>query len=396
MKKQIFVFVCLSVLVLTAQGQRKKKASAPQFPETLEAYIDFDKGNAYYTQDGLNKLDSIYLIAFNKDNKRFYKMSITGYDDGDSVQEQTSQLARDRAIMVFNYFASREETQYIIKRTPSYKITSCAGKEDYYIKYKMPFDFHWINILNAPKGTLPEGVDCRGKVRVYVEEDQEDCLGKFFDYDFPTKDTTMNGNYTIVNIPKGAIEYIHHTKDTLQKDYTIEFKDVMSFDALADNYFLVPHDKQFIINAGYIIINPSVKPDYNTCQGKDTIQPTIELRVFLEPNQRNSGLKFYAKTYKDNGKVVYKAISTKKIKDKENDEMWLQCFITPFQFDTIFLGKKIEQKDMNKYFYVGKSEEPGSFECMDGWLKCYKLDKKGQYILKDDMQAILRKPNGRP
>ena len=165
----------------------------------------------------------------------------------------------------------------------------------------------------------------------------------------------------------------------------------MLFDELADNYFLVPHNKQYILNAGYIVIKPSIKPDYNTCVGKDTIQPLIDVQVFLDPNQRNSGLKFFGKTYKPNGEVVYKAISTKKIKNKEADEMWIQCFITPFQFDTIFVGKKIEEKEMGDYFYPGRSEEHGSFECMDGWLKCYKLDKSGKYIIKDKMQGILRR-----
>ncbi|MBR1626578.1 MAG: hypothetical protein IJ681_05470 [Bacteroidales bacterium] len=389
--KRVFLFICFFILVTGVQAQKKKKV-VEKFPATMEAFVDFDKGSAYYTKEGLDMLDSIYMIAFNKDNKRFYKMTITGYDDGDEVSEQSTTLARDRAVMVFKYFSSREETEYIIKRTPSYQISSCSGQQEYYIKYKMPFDFHWINIANVPKEILPDGVDCRSKVHVLVEEDQEDCLGSFFDYDFPSQDTVMRGNYTVVTIPKGAIEYIHHTKDTLQKDYSIEFKDVMGFDELADNYFLVPHNKQYIINAGYIVIKPSVKPDYATCEGKDTIQPNIDIRVFMDKHQYNSGLKFYGKTYKPNGDVVYKAISTKKIKDKERDEMWIQCLITPFQFDTVFVGKKIEEKDMSDYFYAGRSEEPGSFECMDGWLKCYKLDKQGKYILKDKMQGILRKP----
>ncbi|MGP1514864.1 MAG: hypothetical protein ACTTJH_02795 [Bacteroidales bacterium] len=391
--KNIVLFICLSVLVFSAQAQKRKK-NVQKFPATMEAYINFDKGSAYYTKEGLNKLDSVYMVAFNKENNRFYKITITGYDDGDSVTEQTTTLARDRAVMVFKYFSSREETEYIIKRTPSYQISSCDGKQEYYIKYKMPFDFRWINIQNADKRFLTEGIDYRGKVHVKVEEDQEDCLGSFIDYDFPSQDTIMKASYTVVSIPKGAIEFLHHTKDTIKNDYTITLKDVMSFDDLVDNYFLVPHNKQYIINAGYIVINTSSKPDYNTCLSKDTLQPNIDIRVFLDPHQRNSGLKFYGKSYKSNGTVVYKTITTKKIKDKESDEVWLQCLITPFQFDTIFVGRKVEEKEMGDYFYSGKSEEPGSFECMGGWLKCYKLDKQGKYIIKDKMQGILRKPRG--
>ena len=334
------------------------------------------------------------MVAFNKDNKRFYKMTITGFDDGEEVTEQSSTLARDRAVMVFKYFSSREETEYIIKRTPSTSTSFCEGEKEYYIKYKMPFDFRWINLANADKTLLPDDtIDLRGKVFVQVEEDQEDCLGEFFNYDFPSTDTLIKTQYAKIRIPKGAIDFVHHTKDTLKYDYTLDVKDYMRWDDLVDKYFLVPHKKQYILNAGYIVFNSSIKPDYATCAAKDTLQPQIEIQVYLDKNQRDSGLKFFGKTYKPNGEVVYKAISTKKIKDKEADEMWIQCFITPFQFDTIFVGKKIEEKDMNKYFYAGKSEEPGSFECMDGWLKCYKLDKQGRFIVRDDMQGILRKPS---
>ncbi len=391
--KKFVLLICLSVLVFSAQAQRKKKV-VERFPATMEAFITFDKGSSYYTKEGLNKLDSIYMVAFDKENKRFYKMTITGFDDGEEISETTTTLARDRAVMVFKYFSSREETEYIIKRTPSTQIVSCVGEQEYYIKYKMPFDFRWINLATANKNDLPAG-DCKGKVHILLEEDKESCVGDFFDYDFPTQDTVLKGRYTKVTIPKGAIEFVHHTKDTLQGDYTIEFKDVMSFDDLADNYFLVPHKKQYIINAGYIVIAPSTKPDFNTCVGKDTIQPNIDVRVFLDKHQWSSGLKFYGKSYTPKGETIYKPISTKKIKDKEADEMWIQCMITPFQFDTIFVGKKIEQKEMSDYFYAGKSEEPGSFECMDGWLKCYKLDKQGKYVIKDKMQGILRKPNAR-
>lgn len=48
---------------------------------------------------------------------------------------------------------------------------------------------------------------------------------------------------------------------------------------------------------------------------------------------------------------------------------------------------------MSNYFYPAKEGEPGAFEAMGGWLKPFKLDKRGEYIIKEPMQAILRKPN---
>ena len=83
-----------------------------------------------------------------------------------------------------------------------------------------------------------------------------------------------------------------------------------------------------------------------------------------------------------------------KIKDKDTKDVTLECYITPFQFDTIYLGKKVEEKEMGDYFYPAREGEPGAFEAMGGWLKPFKLNKQGDYIIKESMQSILRKPNG--
>ncbi|MBQ0113570.1 MAG: hypothetical protein KBT03_10605 [Bacteroidales bacterium] len=376
-------------------NQNQKQEVVNPYPERVEAYINFEKGNAYYTRGGLNALDSIYLMTFNSSNNRFYKMTIIGYDDGGEITEESSSLARDRAIVVFKYFSSREETEYIIKRTPSTYTQSCVGEINYYIKYKMPFDFQWLNLYNLPEDEKTEnGISLASKVHIIIEEDQEDCLGEYYDYDWPAQDTVLSGNHAKVMIPKGTLEYIHHTKDTIPYSCNIEYKEMLSFEKLTSNYSLVPHKKQYIINAGYIVVAPEKKPDYSSCASKDTITPTILISVPIEKQQQAAGLKFYGKTYKPNGEVVYKSISTKKIKDKDTKDVTLECYITPFQFDTIYLGKKVEEKEMGDYFYPAREGEPGAFEAMGGWLKPFKLNKQGDYIIKESMQSILRKPNG--
>ncbi|MBQ7984433.1 MAG: hypothetical protein IJ250_02215 [Bacteroidales bacterium] len=395
-KESIFsVFVLMLCILLSANSAnaQKKKKTTERFPAKLETYITFDKASAYYTKEGLNNLDSIYMIAFSKDNNRFYKMTITGYDDGEPVTEQTSSLARQRAVMVFKYFASREETEYIIKRTPSYYISSCDGQKEYYIKYKMPFDFRWINLDGNEEAVKEhEGIDLRGKVHIYVEEDAEDCLGAFYDYDYPSTDTVINGTYSKVLMPKGSIAYIHHTKDTVNMDFTAKYEEVMGFDALTSKYFLVPHKKQYIINAGYMVLTPNYKPDYSTCVNEDTAGRSIKIEVFLEKQQQAANLKFFGKTYKPDGTWQYKALKTLKRKDKETGDMWITCEIWPNQLDTVFIGKKVEEKEMSDYFYSASSEDNGSFEAMGGWLRCYKLDRNGKMVIKDKMQAVLRKP----
>lgn len=376
-------------------SQRNNQDTVSPYPERVEAYINFDKGNAYYTKGGLNALDSVYMMTFNSANNRFYKMTIIGYDDGEEITEATSSLARNRAIVVFKYFSSREETEYIIKRTPSSYVQSCIGEVNYYIKYKMPFDFQWINLYSLPAEERVENeISLAGKVHIIIEDDPEDCLGEYYDYDWPSQDTVLSGNHAQITIPKGSLEFIHHTKDTIPYSCTIGYKEFLSFEKLTSNYLLVPHKKQYIINAGYIVVSPEKKPDYSSCATKDTITPTIKIEVPIEKQQQAAGLRFYGKTYRPNGDVVYKAIATKKNKDKETKEVTLECYITPFQFDTIFLGKKVEEKEMSDYFYPAREGEPGAFEAMGGWLKPFKLNKQGDYIIKENMQMILRKPNG--
>lgn len=387
-------------VILSPQPAKKKRGDKRQaseenpYPERVEAYISFDKGNAYYTKGGLNALDSLYMMTFSNSNNRFYKMTIIGYDDGEAITEETSSLARDRAVMIFKYFSSREETEYIIKRTPSSYTQLCVGEVPYYIKYKMPFDFKWVNLYTlAQEERVENNISLAGKAHIIIEDDPEDCLGEYYNYDWPATDTVLQANYAIVKIPKGTLDYIHHTKDTITYKCPIQYREVMSFEQLTSNYFLVPHKKQYILNAGYIVVSPERKPDYSSCANKESIEANIQIDVPIETQQQAAGLKFFGKTYKPNGEVVYKAISTKKIKDKDTKQQTLECFITPFQFDTIFLGKKIEEKEMSNYFYPAKEGEPGAFEAMGGWLKPFKLDKRGEYVIKEAMQAILRKPN---
>lgn len=375
--------------------QNNKKTTNDLFPSRVEAYICFDKGSTYYTKGGLNTLDSLYMIAFNKQNNRFYKMTITGYDDADQINEQNASLARERAVMVFKYFASREETEYIIKRTPSTYTQSCKGEVPYYIKYKMPFDFKWVNLYNLSAAERQENdISLVGKVHIIIEDDPEGCLGEYYNYDYPDIDTTLSGNNASVLIPKGSLEYIHHTKDTIAYSCDIKYKEVMSFEDLTSNYMLVPHKKQYIVNAGYIVVQPSHKPDYTKCNDVEAFQPVIKIDVPIETQQNEARLKFYAKDYKPDGTYIYKAVATKAIKNKETKEQTLEAYINAFQLDTIFIGKKIEDKEMSDYFYPAKEGEPGAFQAMGGWLKPYKLSKKGTYVIKKSMETILRKPNG--
>ncbi len=388
--------------VILPQQPKKKRSSSKAaqtpvdpYPNRIEAYICFEPSSAYYTEAGLDILDSIYTIAFDKANNKFYKMTIEAYDDAEPLHEGNASLARDRAVMIFNYFSSREESEFIIKRTPSTYTHSCSGEMPYFIKYKMPFDFKWVNLYKkSEEERVQNGIDLAGKVHLLIEEDVEGCLGDYYNYYYPASDTVMNGPCSLVRIPQGALESITHTKDTIEYSCNITYNEYMTFEALTSNYHLVPHKKQYIINAGYIVIDADHKPDYESCVNKENFQNVISVRVPIELQQNEARLKFYAKTYDAKGKPVYKSIPTKREKDKETKLQTLTTEINAFQLDTIYIGKKIEEKEMSDYFFPAKEGEPGAFQAMGGWLKPYKLDKRGAYVIKKQMQLVLRKPIG--
>lgn len=392
---------CNFMIVSQPPKQKKNKApkaqqpTVPYYPERIEAYICFEPSSAYYTEEGLNILDSIYSIAFSTSNTKFYKMTIDAYDDADPLNEMNASLARDRAVMIFNYFSSREGTEFIIKRTPSTYTHSCSGEMNYYIKYKMPFDFKWTSLYNKTEEERTQnGMNLTGKVRLIIEDDPEGCLGEYFDYYYPSQDSLLSGNLSSVNIPRGALKSITHTKDTIEYTCNISYKEFMNFEDLTNNYHLIPHKKQFLVNAGYIIIDAEHQPDYNSCKNIENYQPIVKVSVPLDLHQNDARLKFYAKVYDNKGKAHYKSIPTKKEKDKETKLQTITADLTAFQLDTIYIGKKIEEAEMSDYFYSAKEGEPGAFPFLGGWLKPYKLNKKGQYIIKKQMQMVLRKPTG--
>lgn len=68
-------------------ANKREQLPVDPYPNKMEAYICFEPASAYYTEAGLDILDSIYSIAFNKENNKFYKMTIEAYDDAEPLNE---------------------------------------------------------------------------------------------------------------------------------------------------------------------------------------------------------------------------------------------------------------------------------------------------------------------
>jgi hypothetical protein len=86
--------------------------------------------------------------------------------------------------------------------------------------------------------------------------------------------------------------------------------------------------------------------------------------------------------------MEYRPIKTKKIRSKIT--VGIEAAINAAQVDTIFIGKRIQEDELSKYFYPAKSNEPGTFEVNEEYYKAYKLNKYGEYVLKKPFEALFR------
>ena len=87
--------------------------------------------------------------------------------------------------------------------------------------------------------------------------------------------------------------------------------------------------------------------------------------------------------------MEYKALTTKKMPSKVS--LNVQAAINAMQFDTIFLGKRIQPNELNDYFYECKTDmESGSFTVDGKHYKAYRLDKHGDYEIKKPLRALMR------
>ena len=61
------------------------------------------------------------------------------------------------------------------------------------------------------------------------------------------------------------------------------------------------------------------------------------------------------------------------------------------QFDTIYIGKRIQENELKKYFYsVDGPTEAAAFKVGDGYWVAYRAGKKGGYELKKPLKALFR------
>ena len=87
--------------------------------------------------------------------------------------------------------------------------------------------------------------------------------------------------------------------------------------------------------------------------------------------------------------MEYKALPTRKVPGKGALE--LQAPINITMMDTIYVGKRIQEKELKKYFYeVETSTEAASFTVGKRHYVAYRPGRNGEYEMKKPLQALFR------
>ena len=69
----------------------------------------------------------------------------------------------------------------------------------------------------------------------------------------------------------------------------------------------------------------------------------------------------------------------------------MQAAISPAQFDTIYLGKRIQPEEIKDYLYEVKTNMEEGTVTFDGkYYKAYRMGNHGDYEIKKQLKALMR------
>ncbi len=364
-----------------ASSSRKKTELTPRESEAFCLLVQFSGNDSTYRTGDLDLFDSVYNIAFDRDNPHLYTMTIEGYGDGNEA------LTARRVQSVYNYFAMRSHAQFPIRMAVNRIHSACWGDTTEVIRFEVPVDRKHYNCADLPdsrkllNGTIPLN-NC---VLVTFKNNPDECLGTARGCYVPRQDSTIRGYYASVYMPKGVLYSVDGTMDTCPH-VRFSIEEHLDYKEIVENYFLVPHPKQVIVQVGYVVLHSSINYQYGDCA--ELLKDSIFVRFPVTQEQIDNKLRIFGKKYSDKG-VTYKALTTKKMPSKV--ALTVQTGLNGTQLDTIFLGKRIEPEEMKNYFYeVPTDIEPSSFTYNGKHYKAYSIDRHGEYVYKKAFRALLR------
>ncbi len=369
-------------LYVPSQRPIRNMQKALTNPEVFLLLIQYGEGESEYDDSDLDMLDSAYRIAFDVENPRLYTMTIESYGTTDET------VARERADAVYRYFAMRSHARFPIRYARNPIHCTCFGDTSEVLRFEVP-----TNTVVYQAGELPpdrlllnKSIPLENTVLVTFSDNPDECVGAARGCYVPAEDSTVYGYYAWMQMNKGAIRTIDNTKDTCRGGVEIRLEDHLNYKELLEHYHLVPHRRQVIAMAGYVVVKATLPLDADSCvlQQRDSIY----IRIPVTQEQVDAKLRFFAKVRTSKG-VEYKAMPTRKVPGK--GPLALQSPINITMFDTIYIGKRLQEKEIDKYFYkVDSSAEVAAFKVGDKYYTASRPDRNGEPQMKKALKALFR------
>ena len=355
-------------------------------PEVFCLLLHFDEGDSSYRESDLDLLDSAYSVAFNRDNPRFYTMSIEAYGNGFDQD-----LMQARIESVYRYFTMRGHEVVPVRYAYNPIHCSCHGDTVELLRYEVPTDKQVYDCAELPstRKILNKDIALDGALLVTFRDNPVECIGGSSGCFIPAQDSNIRAYYTQLILKKGSIYSVLNTRDECPPPVQISIDEHLDYQQMVEKYFLVPHRRNIILPIGYVVLHSSFNRQPDECTH---LTDSIFIRFPVTEEQLESRLRVYAKKYSSKG-MEYKPLATKKIKG--GPVLMLQGALNPTQFDTVFIAKRITEDEVSKYLYPADSPtEQGAVTIMikgeERYFKPFRIDGKGQYEFKKLFRNMLR------
>lgn len=394
MKRLLIAIFTLAGLALSAQTGlyipsnrpiKNMQAALADHPEKFCCLIRFDNlVDTTFSLADLDLLDSVYNIAFDEKNPRFYTMVVEGFGSNNTA------VAQARVDATVHYFAMRSHAPFPIRTAYNKIHCSCFGEQQEQVRYEVPLSKRIYNTDSLPpsRKMINKSVDLNNSILITFHDNPDECLGLVRGCFVPHQDSTIHGYYATLHLARGSVISVLGTKDSCPDSLDIQLDEHLDYKNIVERYFLIPHRRQVILQVGYVVLKSNIGRQLGECAQE--LPDSIYLRLPVTQDQIEGKLKFYAREYNERGSD-YKALTTRKVSSKVKGNYHLQAALNASQFDTIFLGKRIQPDELSTYFYeVDTPREQGSFTVGNRHYKAYRLDRRGEYEMRPALRKLFR------
>lgn len=384
------IFTLFSSLALRAQSGLYLPTAKPvkdmrvalTNPQAFYLLLSYQGSDSTYNITHLDLLDSAYRIAFSEENPMLYTMVVESYGGADET------LGNKRVEAVVRYFSKRCHSLFPIRYARNPIHCSCHGDSVETIRFEVPTATAVYDCATLPSERLKlnKSIDLTNSVLVTFRNNPDECIGSARGCYVPAADSLVRGYYAQLFLARGSVYSVSGTKDTCPSDIQIKVDDHLDYRTTVERYSLIPHPKHILVQAGYVVVSSNYARTLDECE--EPQKDSIFIRIPATPEQVAAKLKFFARVKTSRG-IEYKALPTRKMPGK--GELMLQAPINVAQFDTIYLGKRISEKELKDYFFeVDSPTEAASFAVGNRFFVAYRVDKHGSYELRKDLRDLFR------